>query len=68
MDDFESVDGAWIHVSEFTPPLQPFFLWSATFDKEAKRSVAQAGMYGIVQYLETVDVWQARVKMAKWGP
>lgn len=68
MDDFEIVARAWIHVSEFTPPLWPFFLWSATFNKEARRSVAQAGMYDIVQYLVMANVWEARVEIARWGP
>ncbi|GLJ55845.1 hypothetical protein SUGI_1199150 [Cryptomeria japonica] len=59
---------SWLHVSEFTPPLRPFLLWSANCNKEVCRASAQIGMNGIKDFLRTRNAQAIKAELAKWGP
>ncbi|GLJ15732.1 hypothetical protein SUGI_0258900 [Cryptomeria japonica] len=64
---FVCLDCHWLHVSEFHPPLHPYFIWSANCNKESRRAFAQIGMHGIKEYLKTWERRDVKLELEKWG-
>ncbi|GLJ37351.1 hypothetical protein SUGI_0757870 [Cryptomeria japonica] len=65
---FVCLNGVWLHVSEFRPPLRPYLLCSANCNKEVRRASAQIGMHGVKEYLAAWEQREIKRELEKWGP
>lgn len=48
--------GKWLEVSEFTPTLWPYFLWSVNNNKEVRRATTRISMDGVKAFLKSLEV------------